>query len=107
MSKAYVLVGVHGDVCGYTGAVAHDSQKRPKKGDDGTIMYHEECHECGKEFAVGPVYVNDAAEWMMYPNRRHIQDVFPYLNPWEREAIKSHMCKKCQDKIFIKQSWMK
>lgn len=103
MSESCLIVGVHGNVCGCR--MEHcekDAKKRPKKGDPGTMMYSIDCRECGKSFKVGPVYVDDAAEWMGLHGgpRRKVQEVFPYLKPWEREAIKSNLCKHCQDEMF-------
>lgn len=34
------------------------------------------------------------------PNRRHIQDIFPYLTPSERELLISHTCEECWNKMF-------
>ena len=34
------------------------------------------------------------------PNRPHIQDIFPYLTPAERELLLSGMCEECWNKMF-------
>ena len=34
------------------------------------------------------------------PNRRHIQDIFPYLSAGERELLISHTCPKCWEEMF-------
>ena len=34
------------------------------------------------------------------PNRPHIQDIFPYLTPAERELLISHTCDECWTKMF-------
>ena len=34
------------------------------------------------------------------PNRPHIQDIFPYLTPAERELLISGICGECWDKLF-------
>ena len=34
------------------------------------------------------------------PNRRNIQDIFPYLTPSERELLISHTCEACWNKMF-------
>ena len=37
---------------------------------------------------------------IMYPHRRHIQDIIPELAPEMRELFISGMCPKCWDKLF-------
>lgn len=102
MSESCLIADRNGNVCGFR--MEHcekETAKRPKKGIPGTMMYTVECRQCGREFKVGPVYTDDAAEWLgLGGPRRHVQDVFPYLKPWEREAILGNMCKRCQDEIF-------
>lgn len=34
------------------------------------------------------------------PNRPHIQDIFPYLSPAERELLLSGICPECWKNIF-------
>lgn len=34
------------------------------------------------------------------PNRRYIQDIFPYLNAEERELLISQICPKCWEETF-------
>ena len=34
------------------------------------------------------------------PNRPHIQDIFPYLTPAERELLISGICGECWQKLF-------
>ena len=34
------------------------------------------------------------------PNRPHIQDIFPYLSPAERELLLSGICPDCWAKMF-------
>lgn len=41
----------------------------------------------------------DYEEYMSY-GRRHIQDIFPYLNPDERELLISGICPDCWNKMF-------
>lgn len=36
----------------------------------------------------------------MKPNRRHVQDIFPYLKAEERELLISHTCPKCWEDMF-------
>ena len=53
---------------------------------------------CGKTYAV---YVTaESFEEFSSPNRRHIQDIFPYLNADERELLISNTCAKCWDDMF-------
>lgn len=41
-------------------------------------------------------------DWFMFgmPNRPHIQDIFPYLTPAEREMLITGICPKCWQKLF-------
>ena len=57
-----------------------------------------ECAVCGKEVPV-EVFIKDYEEYLS-PNRRHIQDIFPYLTPWEREMFISEMCTECWEYLF-------
>ena len=34
------------------------------------------------------------------PNRPHVQDIFPYLSPAERELLISGICPDCWDSMF-------
>lgn len=34
------------------------------------------------------------------PNRPHVQDIFPYLTPAERELLISGVCPECWEKMF-------
>ena len=42
----------------------------------------------------------DSIDEFFSPNRRHVQDIFPYLNPEERELLISHTCPKCWNNMF-------
>ena len=57
-----------------------------------------ECNICGEVFevCVDPIGLKE----YMSPNRRHIQQIFPYLSPAERELLISHTCEKCWNKMF-------
>ena len=57
-----------------------------------------ECKLCGEVFEI-EVKPEDLKEYMS-PNRRHIQHIFPYLTPAERELLISHTCEKCWNKMF-------
>ena len=56
------------------------------------------CIHCKREFVL-KVRVEDYLLFDM-PNRPHIQDIFPYLTPAERELLISHTCQECWDKMF-------
>ena len=56
------------------------------------------CYHCNREFVL-KVRVEDYLLFDM-PNRPHIQDIFPYLTPAERELLISHTCQECWDKMF-------
>lgn len=56
------------------------------------------CHLCGTQHEL-KVTENDYLEFIS-PNRRHIQDIFPYLNAEERELLISHTCDECWKKMF-------
>ena len=56
------------------------------------------CVHCKREFVL-KVRVEDYLLYDM-PNRPHIQDIFPYLTPAERELLISNTCKECWDKMF-------
>lgn len=54
------------------------------------------CPICGEMHSV-TVREND---FRLYEEGVLAQVAFPNLNLWEREAIISHICPKCQDAIF-------
>ena len=56
------------------------------------------CVHCKREFVL-MVRVQDYLLFDM-PNRPHIQDIFPYLTPAERELLISHTCQECWNKMF-------
>ena len=63
-----------------------------------TTVLSVKCAMCGKTYAV---YVTpEDYEEFTSPNRRNIQDIFPYLNADERELLISHTCSKCWDEMF-------
>lgn len=65
--------------------------------DDKKINMVIECQECNKEF-----YFNiTATQYQTYIARTgYIQDIFPELNPAEREMFISGICPECWDKMF-------
>ena len=58
-----------------------------------------QCHMCNEIYTL-QVAEDDAYEYLASPNRRHIQDIFPYLNADERELLISHTCPKCWIAMF-------
>lgn len=56
------------------------------------------CLKCKTEH---PILVNKE-DWDLYnsPSRPHIQDIFPYLSPDEREMFISGICDKCWKELF-------
>lgn len=56
------------------------------------------CRLCHKEHIL-KVRVQDYIAFDM-PNRPHIQDIFPYLTPAERELLISGTCEECWNKMF-------
>ena len=56
------------------------------------------CRRCKKTHTL-KVRVED---YMTFdsPNRPHIQDIFPYLSPAERELLISGICPICWDEMF-------
>lgn len=56
------------------------------------------CVHCHKEY---DILVN-REDWDLYcsPNRPHVQAIFPYLSPADREMLISGMCAECWDKLF-------
>ena len=62
------------------------------------ITVYVPCHVCGEDIELH-VYEKDVEEYMS-PNRRHVQDIFPYLSAPERELLLSHICPNCWDMMF-------
>lgn len=62
------------------------------------ITVYVPCHICGEDIEL-QVYEKDALEYMS-PNRRHAQDIFPYLSAAERELLISHICSNCWNDMF-------
>ena len=56
------------------------------------------CHICG-EYTTVVVAVEDFNEFWL-PNRRKVQEIFPYLTPAERELFISGTCEKCFNAMF-------
>ena len=61
-----------------------------------------QCRMCGKVHSL-MVGVEDYLMFDM-PNRPHIQDIFPYLTPAERELLISGTCGECWAKLFPPES---
>ena len=56
------------------------------------------CNICGKVVEIK--VTEESIKEYFSPNRRHIQDVFPYLSAEERELLISHTCGECWDSMF-------
>lgn len=56
------------------------------------------CVSCGTVHRI-EVYEKDF-DLFVSENRPHIQDIFPYLKPAERELLLSRVCEKCWNKMF-------
>lgn len=57
-----------------------------------------QCRMCRKTHSL-MVGIEDYFMFEM-PNRPHIQDIFPYLTPAERELLISGTCGECWEKMF-------
>lgn len=57
------------------------------------------CPMCGEQIGI-PVTEEQFNEYYS-PNRRHIQDIFPELNPEIREMLISGCCPECWDKYMM------
>lgn len=57
-----------------------------------------QCRMCRKTHSLA-VGIEDYLIFDM-PNRPHIQDIFPYLTPAERELLISGICGECWEKMF-------
>lgn len=62
------------------------------------ITISVECRNCRRTVRL----TVDHADWDEWnsPNRRHVQEVFPYLTASEREMFLSRICGECWDEIF-------
>ena len=56
------------------------------------------CVHCEQRFVL-KVRFEDYLKYCS-PNRPHIQDIFPYLTPAERELLISQTCDKCWKKMI-------
>lgn len=57
------------------------------------------CDHCGKDFII-EAHSADVTEFFFNPNRRNVQDIFPYLSADVRELLISNTCAECWDKMF-------
>lgn len=62
------------------------------------VNLHVRCTMCGEIYTIA-VNEEDYYEYLE-PNRRYVQDIFPYLTPSERELLISHTCDECWNKMF-------
>jgi hypothetical protein len=68
------------------------------KFEDGTLEVMIMCVYCGEYTAI-PVKLKDYKEFRS-PNRRYVQDIFPYLDAGQREMLISNTCPKCWDDLY-------
>ena len=62
------------------------------------VELNVQCALCGKVHTI-KVNREDYNEYKSR-NRRHIQVIFPYLSPAERELLMTQTCEKCWDEMF-------
>lgn len=65
---------------------------------DGRNEYNAKCQVCSKDVTLR-LRPEDIAEWQA-PNPRHVQLIFQYLTPAERELLVSGTCGECWNKLF-------
>lgn len=63
------------------------------------IEVTEQCRCCGANVPL-KVYQKDYEEFKYSPHRRHVQDIFPYLTPQDREMFISQTCPTCWEDMF-------
>lgn len=66
--------------------------------DQRMTLMRRECREC-RELKTLRVRGKDCQEFNR-PDRRHVQDIFPYLSANDRELLISGVCGECFDKMF-------
>lgn len=55
------------------------------------------CHICGKSYLI----TVERSDYELYASGKgHIQDIFPYLSPSDRELLISQTCRECWDEMF-------
>lgn len=62
------------------------------------ITLEVECRMCHSIHGI-EVNLEDYFEYVS-SGRRHIQDIFPYITPAERELLISNTCEDCWNKLF-------
>jgi len=65
---------------------------------DNRIEYRAKCQVCAKDVTLR-LRPEDVEEWQG-SNPRHVQLIFQYLTPAERELLVSGTCGECWNKIF-------
>lgn len=66
--------------------------------DNRDYEFQVSCAQCKRTFTLRVRF----EDYMLFdsPYRPHIQDIFPYLTPVERELLISHTCEECWNKMF-------
>lgn len=68
--------------------------------DNSGMVYPEvTCRACGRTYTL-EVKIEDWQEWNEPTRERKVQEIFPYLEPAERELLISGICGKCFDRMF-------
>ena len=71
---------------------------RNEKWSERNVVLTVGCDFCGRTTAI---YVTEESfEEFTSPNRRNVQDIFPYLDAEDRELLISHICPKCWEAMF-------
>lgn len=70
----------------------------------GKLTIYKTCPLCGKRtyvrFSVTDEQYTDYKFNYEYSKEKPIQEIFPHITKYQRETIKSGMCRKCQKAIF-------
>lgn len=61
------------------------------------VILTMKCPFCNQEHEVNV----DEQDFVNYLIGDSAQEAFPYLNATQREQIISHICPKCQEKVFV------
>ena len=68
------------------------------KTNERNITIKARCEWCSKVFEIN--VTEESIKEYFSPNRRTIQEIFPYLTASERELLISHTCESCWDGMF-------
>lgn len=68
------------------------------KGLSNKVTMIVQCFRCETQHEIR-VWREDYLEYIS-PNRRNVQEIFPYLTVVERELLVSHLCENCWNELF-------